>query len=93
MAESNNNYHFSLHQVRWRPVIWGIALQVIFAFVILRTTHGYLAFKFIGDQVTVFLDYTNQGSKFVFGDDYEKHTIAFKVSSSRIEAPRSADED
>ncbi|XP_031571002.1 solute carrier family 28 member 3-like [Actinia tenebrosa] len=75
------SYLFSANRrkVRWRPVIWGIALQVIFAFVILRTTHGYSTFKFIGDQVTVFLDYTNQGSKFVFGEDYEKHTIAFKI--------------
>ena len=67
-------------QVRWRPVLWGIALQVFLAFIILRTKHGYAAFDFLGKQVTTFLDYTNAGTKFVFGDDYEEHTIAFKVN-------------
>ncbi|XP_020902330.1 solute carrier family 28 member 3 [Exaiptasia diaphana] len=74
-------YIFSANRrkVRWRPVLWGIALQVFLAFIILRTKHGYAAFDFLGKQVTTFLDYTNAGTKFVFGDDYEEHTIAFKI--------------
>lgn len=67
-------------QVQWRPVIWGILLQFIFAVVILRTSWGYEAFAYLGDRVTEFLAYTDAGSKFVFGDLYENHFFAFKVS-------------
>lgn len=67
-------------QVRWRPVFWGMALQLILAFIILRTKHGYTAFDFLGKQVTTFLDYTNNGTSFVFGKAYDQHEIAFKVS-------------
>ena len=40
---------------------------------------GISAFKFIGDSVTRFLEYTDVGSAFVFGEAYIVHYIAFKV--------------
>ncbi|XP_020912178.1 solute carrier family 28 member 3 isoform X2 [Exaiptasia diaphana] len=66
-------------KVKWRPVIWGLALQFIFGLLILRTSAGFSTFKFLGDTVQVFLDYTNDGAKFVFGDLYMNHFFAFKV--------------
>ncbi|KAL8560386.1 hypothetical protein ACOMHN_006117 [Nucella lapillus] len=66
-------------KVKWRPVIWGILLQFIFAIIILRTTWGYEAFAYLGDRVTEFLAYTDAGSKFVFGALYANHLFAFKV--------------
>jgi len=66
-------------QVKWRPVIWGLALQFIFGLLILRTSIGFQAFKGLGNQVSAFLEYTTVGAKFVFGDDYFKHFFAFKV--------------
>jgi len=65
-------------------VVWGILLQFIFAVVILRTTWGYDAFAYLGDRVTEFLAYTDAGAKFVFGDLYENHFFAFKVSSKPL---------
>ncbi|XP_073256992.1 solute carrier family 28 member 3-like isoform X4 [Porites lutea] len=72
---------FSRHprKVKWRPVIWGLALQFIFGVLILRTSVGFNAFKGLGNQVSIFLDYTNVGAEFVFGADYTKHFFAFKV--------------
>ena len=71
----------SLLQVVWRPVVWGISLQFILGVIILRWTPGYHFFRFMGDQVKVFLDYTDEGSKFVFGEEgYLMHRMAFKVS-------------
>nr|XP_022334486.1 sodium/nucleoside cotransporter 1-like [Crassostrea virginica] len=55
-------------KVKWRPVFWGFALQYIFALVILRTEWGYQAFQWLGDRVTEFLNYSNAGAVFVFGD-------------------------
>jgi len=75
------SYVLSVHRrkIRWRPVLWGMSLQFVFALIILRTSHGFSAFKFIGDKVTRFLDYTDVGSAFVFGEDFAVHYIAFKV--------------
>lgn len=66
-------------KVKWRPVVWGILMQFIFAVIILRTQWGYDAFAYLGDRVTEFLAYTDAGSKFVFGDLYINHFFAFKV--------------
>ena len=54
-------------------------MQFIFGVLILRTSVGFNAFKGLGNQVSVFLDYTNVGAEFVFGADYTKHFFAFKV--------------
>ncbi|KAK7087825.1 solute carrier family 28 member 3-like [Littorina saxatilis] len=74
-------YVFSYNpaRVQWRPVVWGILLQFIFAVLILRTTWGYNAFDYLGARVREFLAYTDAGSKFVFGDLYTNHFFAFKV--------------
>lgn len=72
---------FSKHRrkVRWRPVIWGLALQFVFGLLILRTSIGFRAFKGLGDQVSAFLEYTSAGASFVFGENYTEHFFAFKV--------------
>uniref|UniRef100_A0A670JPV7 Sodium/nucleoside cotransporter n=1 Tax=Podarcis muralis TaxID=64176 RepID=A0A670JPV7_PODMU len=66
-------------KVVWRPVIWGIGLQFILGLITLRTKVGFDAFNWLGGQVQTFLEYTDAGSKFVFGDKYTDHFFAFKV--------------
>ena len=66
-------------QVRWRPVIWGLALQCVFALLVLRTSWGYEAFKWLGDRVQEFMAYSDVGAIFVFGDSFADHLFAFKV--------------
>lgn len=68
-------------KVNWHTVFWGIALQYIFALLILRTQWGYEMFKWLGDRVTEFLEYTVAGIVFVFGDKYYDHFFAMKVLS------------
>ncbi|EAW38727.1 NupC/NupG family nucleoside CNT transporter [Lyngbya sp. PCC 8106] len=70
---------FNRKAVIWRPVIWGIALQFILAIIILKIPGTYLIFDAIGGVVTRFLDFTVEGAKFVFGENYEEHFFAFKV--------------
>lgn len=74
-------YIFSYNpaRVNWRPVFWGLILQFYFALAILRWDPGYRAFRWLGDRVSEFLAYTDEGSKFVFGDVYQEHFFAFKV--------------
>lgn len=75
------SYAFSVNRraVVWRPVIWGIGLQLIFAILILKTSVGFAVFKFVGDVMIQFLDFSDAGAKFVFGDNFEEHFFAFKV--------------
>ena len=71
-------------QVKWRPVLWGLGLQFIFALLVLRTVAGYEAFKWLGDRVQEFLEYSDAGAAFVFGENFEEHFFAFKVESTCI---------
>ena len=86
LLKLNLNSWSIILQIRWRPVLWGMSLQFVFALIILRTSHGFSAFKFIGDKVTRFLDYTDVGSAFVFGEDFAVHYIAFKVKRKQLKS-------
>ncbi|MDJ0554450.1 MAG: NupC/NupG family nucleoside CNT transporter [Microcoleaceae cyanobacterium MO_207.B10] len=65
--------------VQWRPVFWGIGLQLLFALLILKTKTGLVVFKFIGNIVSQLLNFSDAGAKFVFGDNFAEHFFAFKV--------------
>jgi CNT family concentrative nucleoside transporter len=54
-------------RVRWRPVIGGLLLQILFALLVLRTSVGRGAFEILGHIVTGVIDCTDQGSNFLFG--------------------------
>ncbi|XP_052810188.1 solute carrier family 28 member 3-like isoform X2 [Mya arenaria] len=66
-------------KVRWRPVLGGFCLQFYFAVVILRWPAGYSGFQWMGQRVQQFLSFTDEGSKFVFGDKFTDHLFAFKI--------------
>ena len=54
-------------QVKWRPVLSGVVIQFILGVLILRVVVIANAFKWLGDQITIFLNYTSAGSMFVYG--------------------------
>jgi CNT family concentrative nucleoside transporter len=63
----------NLRAVNWRTVAWGIALQLLLAVLILRfevggVRPGYELFSAFANGVKRFLEFTNAGSTFVFGD-------------------------
>lgn len=49
-------------------MFWGLGLQFCIGLFVIRTQPGFIAFEWLGKQVQIFLDYTQAGSKFVFGD-------------------------
>ncbi len=65
--------------IRWRTVVTGTALQFGFALLILRTTVGQRSFDVATRAVTAFLDFTDAGASFIFGDNFTEHLFAFKV--------------
>src|ERR1700684_3019797 len=60
---------FSNHKRSIRPslIFWGVGLQLLFAFIVLRTPAAH-AFEFLSDKVNNVIGYSPAGSKFVFGD-------------------------
>ena len=53
--------------LNWRTVFWGVALQFIFAVLILKTAPGRWFFDHVNLAVTRLLDFQTEGAKFVFG--------------------------
>jgi nucleoside permease NupC len=76
-----SNFFFIIlyEKIQWKLVIIGLLIQFILAVFLLRVEFGYKLFKFISDQVIVFLDYTDAGSELVFGASFRDHFFAMKV--------------
>jgi CNT family concentrative nucleoside transporter len=71
----------SLRAVNWRTVAWGLGLQLALAALILRlevggVRPGYELFSRFAAAVTRFLEFTNAGSRFVFGDLANPEAVA-----------------
>lgn len=54
--------------VQWRVVGWGMALQFIFALIILKTPFGEAFFHGINNAVVALLGFTIEGARFLFGE-------------------------
>ncbi len=63
-------YAFSTNRkaIRLKTVGWGIGLQLLFAFFVLKVEIGRTLFQKAGDAVNRLLAYAFEGSQFVFGD-------------------------
>lgn len=53
--------------INWRVVVWGTALQLLFALFIFVVPAGTKAFLFVNDAVVRILDSATAGTRFVFG--------------------------
>ena len=65
--------------IKWRPVAMGTGLQIFFALIILKTEFGRNVFDVVGAGITRFLDFTDAGASFVFGERFKEFYFAFKV--------------
>ena len=53
--------------IRWRTVMWGLSLQIVFAFLVLRFDFGQRAMFWAGGVVTKMLSATTAGTSVLFG--------------------------
>ena len=68
-AFSNNK-----RSIKWRPIIVGLAIQISFAFIVLKTTVGQEVLTKLTFGVNNIISYANEGINFVFGGfGYEAH--------------------
>jgi CNT family concentrative nucleoside transporter len=70
--------------IRWRTVLWGLGLQLVFAVLVMRFTFGERVLAAAGDSVTRMLNNAFAGSSFVFGELGKQHSslgsiVAFQV--------------
>ncbi|XP_047594721.1 sodium/nucleoside cotransporter 1 isoform X3 [Lutra lutra] len=65
--------------VSWRTVSWGLGLQFVLGLFVIRTEPGFIAFRWMGSQIQIFLSYTDVGSSFVFGEAMVRGVFAFQV--------------
>src|SRR6201993_1161199 len=54
--------------IRLKTVLWGLGLQFLFAWIVIRYSWGQTAMAHIGEKVKKLLAYSFAGSSFVFGD-------------------------
>jgi concentrative nucleoside transporter, CNT family len=70
--------------IRWRTVMWGLSMQIVFAVIVLKWTVGQRILATVSDAITRMLDYSFVGSQFVFGELGKQHSsygliFAFQV--------------
>ncbi len=53
--------------INWETVAWGLGLQIVFAFIVLKTSIGQAVFTTVGGYMTTLLAFSNVGASFVFG--------------------------
>jgi CNT family concentrative nucleoside transporter len=70
--------------IRWRTVMWGLGMQIVFAFLVLEWTIGQDILGTVSRAITRMLDYSFAGSQMVFGELGKQHSsfglnFAFQV--------------
>ncbi len=58
----------NLRAVNWRTIGWGVALQVILAVLVLKVPFVHDALNVVKSLVNQFMDFSDKGSQFVFGN-------------------------
>lgn len=74
----------SRKKINWRLVLTGLALQLLFAILVLKVDVVAQAFDWVSDKVVKFLNFSEKGSEFLFGGlvtdmDTFGYIFAFKV--------------
>ncbi len=62
----------------WRTVIWGLALQFLFALLILKTPWGAKVFDLTGRAINRLILFSNEGCQFIFGPLANSELLAAK---------------
>jgi CNT family concentrative nucleoside transporter len=53
--------------IKWRTVAWGLGLQIVFAFLVIKWNEGQILLKTVSDFITGLLGHSADGSGLVFG--------------------------
>ncbi len=62
-------------KINWRLVLVGLGLQILFALIILKIPIGRRFFEFFSKGITKILDFTSEGTVFLFGNLTDVNTF------------------
>jgi CNT family concentrative nucleoside transporter len=74
----------NLRAVNWHTIVWGIALQALLAFLVLKVGFVHDIITGMGWVVQRLLDFVQAGSKFVFGNLYDPRPAEAGGTWSRL---------
>ncbi len=60
--------------IRWRTVVWGLGLQIVFAFLVIKWVFGQRVLRVASSAVTSMLGHAADGSTMVFGPLGDPHS-------------------
>lgn len=63
----------------FQTVLVGMALQFVFALLVLKTEAGRVFFQVANDLVNRLLSFSDEGAKMLFGEGFREHFFAFSV--------------
>lgn len=63
----------------FRLILSGVALQIVFALFIMKTTVGLKMFEMARTVISKLIGFSDEGAQFVFGDLFREHFFAFSV--------------
>lgn len=63
--------------INWRLVGTGVAMQIVFALLILKWKPGEIAFNYLNDLVNRLLEFTKEGTSFLVGDLLNADTFGY----------------
>ncbi len=67
-----------------RLILSGLGLQFLFGLIILRTAPGEAFFEGARYLVAKIMSFSDEGARFLFGDGFQEHFVAFSVLSTII---------
>jgi CNT family concentrative nucleoside transporter len=70
--------------IRWRTIFWGLGLQVLFAFLVLKWSVGRNVLQGVADLVTQIIGYAGFGARFVFSWLAEDQSFLGQVRGSPV---------
>lgn len=72
-------------KVPWRMVGWGVGLQLVFGFLVLRTDAGRAFFSYLKNAVNKLMSFSAEGTEFLFGSLYQGNfSLVLNVLTSII---------
>lgn len=70
--------------LNFRLILSGLGLQFLFGLIILRTAPGEAFFEGARYLVAKIMSFSDEGARFLFGDGFQEHFVAFSVLSTII---------
>lgn len=74
--------------IRWRPVVWGLALQITFAMIVLSPALGQFFFNVVDQGIKKLLSFSQEGTAFVLQGVFPHRFIEQDPATGKIKSEK-----